>query len=231
MFPSLQHVNVPVEHILNKKTPLSLTAAATVPASHINMAAVSKMPLPDRESTCGEAFWRQYSVDSESGGDSGDDTGLVRSTLYDRSSRHEGDCFDTPLDFRGLWVTYITAKYLHHPTNGIANSKKNSHDMIDLSKPEEDSFTEEKFLTFGGLEASVNNYLKEMNVVTIKKFQALKSAQLQAVQDRQQSDQSNSILQYLPPSLSVVKGSLAAAQVNILRLILVVSVTVVRSGI
>ena len=218
MFPVLQHINRPNSTQTTKE--ISLTTSIHSHNKEDSPVDVVPVTLSLFHREPGAMTLGQYSGshDRSSSSSSSDhefnanleDTGSNHH-LYSgrRSVLHQGECLNSSLDFRGLWVTYMTSKY-----SGVAMNSTQFHKTIDISDEGDGSLKPEDKLTLRSLNASANNYLKEMNVATIKKLQAMKNAQLNAIHGGLSAPTLSMPLSLSSNVPSAVKGSLSAAQVT-----------------
>lgn len=202
-FPIVQHINGPTCDSMSRE--LSVTSSP----------GADQCAVFSRSS--GLSTYGQYCRidENESDADSGIRCGHQGSSENFRNIENgflEGQYFYSSLDLRGLWLNYMLTKHhydmpsLDPQTIDITNDDDGDvHGRRDKEQSVPTSLVETRLL-----ESSLNNYLKEMHVRTIKKMRGFKHAQLNAMKSGSFESDAELISSRVSAS---AKGSLVAAQV------------------
>ena len=202
-FPAFQHINIPSPY----KSDRALTELEWTPLVDSNDVAFS--PLSVRSPV--KQWYTQYD-DCCPASDSHEQRSCATNAIslnYDtttkkNSAMEDRECISDNLDLRGLWISYMSDKYLTSVVSRSGRSK-----LIDVSV-DIDMECEHSVHSSGGdvSNLSVNSFLKELNTMAILKTQDMKSVQFDAAKTK-----ANAPILSESGIPSTSKDCLAAAQV------------------
>ena len=172
-FPAFQHINIPSPY----KSDRVLTELEWTPLVDSNDVALS--PLSVRSPL--KQWYTQYD-DGCPASDSHEQRSCATNAIllnYD-SAMEVRECVSDNLDIRGLWISYMSDKYLTSVVSRSGRSK-----LIDVSV-DIDMECEHSVHTSGGdvSNLSVNSFLKDLNTMAILKTQDIKSVQFDAAKTK-----------------------------------------------